>query len=242
MITTNVFRRIFHVRSGKASGTAFAIDRNGKQYMVTARHVIEDIASIDRIDIYHEKRWKTVSVDIVGVSADGVDVAVLACSIQLAPPWPLEASSRELIYGQPVYFLGFPFGWRWEIGPKKLNRDFPMPFVKSGIFSASDEALSIIYIDGHGNRGFSGGPVVFRPNGRLSGDFRVAGIVSHYPVPILEPIVNEQGCTIVNQDNNPVAFFQENPGIVVASGIKHATALIDANPIGFELPNDCESS
>lgn len=242
MITTNVFHRTFHIRSGKSSGTAFAIDRNGKQYLVTARHVIEGIALIDRIDIYHEQQWKTVAVDVVGVGTDGIDVAVLACPIQLALPWPLEASSGELIYGQPVYFLGFPFGWRWEIGPEKLNRDFPMPFVKSGIFSAADEAFSVIYIDGHGNRGFSGGPVVFLPNGRSSGDFRVAGIISHYPTPILEPIVNEQGCTIVDQDNNPVAYFQENPGFVVATAITHATDLIDANPIGFELPNDYEST
>lgn len=83
---------------------------------------------------------------------------------------------------------------------------------------------------------------MFLPNGRSSGDFRVAGIISHYPTPILEPIVNEQGCTIVDQDNNPVAYFQENPGFVVATAITHATDLIDANPIGFELPNDYEST
>ena len=242
MITTNVIFRVFHIKSNDSSGTAFAIDRNGSQYLVTARHVVEGIASGDRLDIYHEKRWKSVNVNVVGTGMDEVDVAVLACPIQLAPPYSLEASTAGLTYGQPVYFLGFPFGWGWDTAPKELNRDFPMPFVKSGIFSASDKALSVIYIDGHGNRGFSGGPVVFRPNGQSSGDFQVAGTVSHYPLPLLEPIVNSDGNPIVDQNDKPFAYIQENPGFVVASGIRNATDLIDANPTGFGLPNDCENS
>lgn len=239
MITANVIHRTFHIRSGNSSGTAFAIDRNGKQYLVTAHHVVEGIASSDNIEIYHEKRWKSVTVNVVGIGTDEIDVAVLSCSIQLVLPLPLTASTDGLSYGQLVYFLGFPFGWVG--GLERINLNFPMPFVKAGIFSGADEANSLIYIDGYGNPGFSGGPVVFRPEGRSSDDFQVAGIVSHYPRPSLEPIVNEKGCTIVDQHNKPIAYFQENPGFVVASEIKHATSLIDANPIGFELPNDYEN-
>ena len=242
MITTNVIYRVFHIKRNDSSGTAFAIDRNGRQYLVTARHVVEGISSSDNIDIYHEQQWKSVAVDVVGTGIDEVDVAVLACPIQLAPPYSLEASTAGMTYGQPVYFLGFPFGWGWDTTPKKMNRNFPMPFVKAGILSAFGEAFSVIYIDGHGNRGFSGGPVVFRPNGQTFGDFQVAGIISHYPTPLLEPIVNAQGCVFADQQNKPIAYIQENPGLVIASGIQHATKFIDVNPIGFELPNDDENS
>ena len=239
MITANVIHRTFHIRSGNSSGTAFAIDRNAKQYLVTARHVVEDMASRDIVDIYHEQRWKSVNVDVVGIGADNIDVAVLACAIQLAPSLQLEASTDGLVYGQLVYFLGFPFGWVG--GLERLNLNFPMPFVKAGVFSATDEAESLIFIDGHGNPGFSGGPVVFRPDGRPSGDLQVAGIVSNAPTPLLAPVVSKDRSPILDQKGEPIAFFGENQGFVVAYEIKHATNLIDANPSGFNLSNGYEN-
>ena len=93
---------------------------------------------------------------------------------------------------------------------------------------------SKLYLDAHGNRGFSGGPVVFVPGGKESGEYQVAGVVSCYPTPLLEPIVDIQGEPILNR-GEPIAYFKENPGIVVAFMIKHAIDLIDNNPIGFLL-------
>ena len=94
------------------------------------------------------------------VKAD-VDVAVLSCPTQLAPMHPLAASADGLAYGQPVYFLGFPFGW--DGGAENINRDFPMPFVKGGDCQRHHRQVTLrrFYIDAHGNKGFSGGPVVF---------------------------------------------------------------------------------
>ena len=37
-------------------------------------------------------------------------------------------------------------------------------------------------------------------------------------------------------DGNHLANVGENTGIAVAVGVQHATDLIDANQIGFELP------
>lgn len=241
MITSNVVHRTFQIKWGGGKGTVFAIERNSKQYLVTARHVVEGISANDEIEIYHEQQWKSLAIRVVGVGEDETDVAVLACSVPFVFPFPLplDASIDGLAHGQLVYFLGFPFGWRG--GFERLNMNFPMPFVKAGILSATDEANSLIYIDGYGNAGFSGGPVVFRPSERPSSDFQVAGIVSHYPLPSLEPLVDEQSCPIVDEDNRPIAYFLENPGFVVASEIKLATNLIDANPIGLELPNQYQS-
>lgn len=39
MITTNVFNQVFHVRYANATGTAFTVDLDGRQYLVSARHV-----------------------------------------------------------------------------------------------------------------------------------------------------------------------------------------------------------
>ena len=234
MITSNVIQRIFHIRYASGTGTAFAIDRNGKQYLITANHVVKGITSGDNVGLFHKRRWKNVVIDVVGVGSNDIDVAVLACQIQLAPNHPLEASMADLQYGQTVYFLGFPFGW--DSGMENINRDLPMPFVKAGVLSAmvaGDD--SRIYIDAHGNKGFSGGPVVFIPNGRSTSEFRVAGVVAKAPRPRLEAVVDRFGQPILGEDAQPLSYFPENQGFVVAFGIRHATDLIEANPIGFPL-------
>ena len=57
MITRNVIQRIFHIKRDNSTGTAFTIDRRSKQYLVTARHVVEDIESGNTIEIFHEGQW-----------------------------------------------------------------------------------------------------------------------------------------------------------------------------------------
>ena len=240
MITTNVIQRTFHIRYGSITGTAFAIDRDNKQYLITARHVVKNITSGSSVAIFHERQWQNTSIQVVGIGAGETDVAVLACPVRLAPPYPLEASSKGLVYGQPVYFLGFPFGW--DGGRETINRDFPIPFVKAGVVSSMAYGEpSRIYVDGHNNKGFSGGPLVFLPNSRLASEFRVAGVVANYPTPIVEPVVDSRGDPILGSDNQPIAYFQENQGFVVAFEIRHVTDLIDANPIGFKLPTGQDS-
>ena len=135
---------------------------------------------VTTIAVFHDNQWKNVTVDVVGIGEADVDVAVLSCPTQLAPTHPLEASFAGLTYGQTVYFLGFPFGW--DSGAENINRDFPMPFVKTGIISALIFGNPThFFIDGHGNKGFSGGPVVFVPNGQPQTELRVAGIVCKLP-------------------------------------------------------------
>ena len=225
MITTNVIQRMLHISRDDRTGSAFTFDRGGKQYLVTARHVVEGIASGESIFVAQEKRWKVVDINVVGVGEGEVDVAVLACQLQLSATYPLEPVGPQalLTYGQQAYFLGFPFGW--DSGGEHMNNGMPIPFVKAGIISAftgGDTLVKKIYLDAHVNEGFSGGPVVFDQNG-----LHVAGVVVSYPK-CLQPVVDDQG--------NTVAHAQENPGIVVAISISHVVALIDASPIGFALP------
>ena len=238
MITSNVLHRVFHIMWG-GSGTAFAIDHVSKQYLVTARHVVEGIESGNPIKVRHDKRWKELVVDVVGIGQGDIDIAVLACSIRLSPSHPLVASSGNIVYGQPVCFLGYPFGW--NSGNERINRGIPLPFVKAGIVSALGEFEGVykFYLDAHANVGFSGGPVVFAPPGQSATDLRVAGVVVHYPTPLPLPIVDHKGDTITDSDGKPIGLYvKENPGIVVAIDVRHVIELIEANPIGFPLPVD----
>ncbi len=244
VITSNVICRTFHIAWGQSTGTAFAIDHESKQYLVTARHVVKGIKPDDVIKIHYGGKWKDFPVKVVEIGKGKIDVAVLACSVQLAPPFSLIPSDKGLQFGHSVAFLGFPFGWRG--GGEQFNNGFPLPLVKAGIISRmSFGNMPDFYLDGHGNRGFSGGPVVFFPGEQSRNPLHVAGVVSHYPVPKSHkswtPVVDRNGTPLTDQAGEPAAYIQENPGIVAAIPIRYVMELIDANPIGFPLPADKDS-
>ncbi len=118
-----------------------------------------------------------------------------------------------------------------------MNRKYPLPLVKMGIVSSMQYepqlGCSSIILDGHNNPGFSGGPVVFIPDGHSPGNasqFSVAGVVASYPT-YNEPVFD-------NNQKETNLFIQNNPGLVIVYDIQHAVKLIEANPIGFELSVD----
>ena len=227
MVPTNVIQRTFFVRCALSRGTAFTLDRDGRQYLVTARHVVEGIRPGQALDIWHEERWRPLAVKIVGVGQGDVDVAVFAPTIQLSPQLALEPGAGGIYYGQQAYILGFPHGN--HSGGAEINRGLPIPFVKSGIVSAfAFGDVKMVYLDMHVNEGFSGGPVVFQPaEGRKNPtEFRVAGVVSGY-------LRHER--PLHGPDGNHLGNVGENTGIAVAVGTQHITDLIDANPIGLQL-------
>lgn len=219
MITTNVLSRTFHIKYGKGTGTCFTVDIDGKQYFVTAKHVVENMKDGDEVELFHNGKWTKISVKLTGHSSVS-DVSVFSISHYIFG-FPLPAEMGGITYGQDLYFLGFPFGIKSNIGA--LNREFPMPLVKKGILSAIflDQPGKYFLIDGHNNPGFSGGPVVFKENN--TNDFKVAGIISSYRY--------ELENTYLNDNPTPIQI-KTNTGIVIAYTIDNAKELIKKNPNG----------
>ena len=209
ILTNNVLQRVLCIRHGPRVGTAFTIDHDARQYIVTARHVVEGIASGDSIAIRLERRWVEVPVAVVGLGTGETDVTVLAHTKPVTQSYPLRTEASFTV-GQPVAFVGFPFGW--DAGSEHMNNGFPMPFIKTGIISAwVDGPRSRIYVDAHGNRGFSGGPLILRAD---SDELAIVGIIT-------------------DSANDPIT--KEQAGFVCAILIKWALDLIKANPIGAQV-------
>ena len=219
MITTNVISRTFHIKYGSGTGTCFTIDIDGKQYFVTAKHVVENLKDGDEIEIYYQNKWAKIKAKLTGHSANA-DVSVFAIDL-LISGHPLHATLMGIAYGQDLYFLGFPYGIKSEVGA--LNREFPLPLVKKGIFSAMffDQPGKYFLIDGHNNPGFSCGPVVYK--NLNSNDFNVGGIISAYRY--------ELENTYLNDNPTPIQT-KTNTGIVIAYSIDNALELIKQNPNG----------
>ena len=108
----------------------------------------------------------------------------------------------------------------------ELIRKFPLPTVKHAIVSTlgNDDHF---FIDGYGNRGFSGGPLVFKPSD--SNDYQVAGVIVNYKSEII-PVYK----TILQANNDgagvpPIGYMKGNSGTITVSWIKHAVDLIKNN-------------
>ena len=143
-------------------GTAFAIDLDAKQYLATAKHVATSPPASMAVEVFSNGVWVSLPTRLIGHGPDNVDVSVLATDRKMTPSdLPLEASSMGMIYGQDVFFLGFPYG---IVGKVAFTANgYPLPFVKRATLSLIKD--DVYFLDGHNNPGFSGGPVVFRPPG-----------------------------------------------------------------------------
>lgn len=221
MITANLIHRTFRIRCGDSIGTGFTIDIDGRQYFVTASHVLVNLVQRGEVHIFGKTQWTPVRVQLVGHAPYPIDISVLTPERRLSPPGlPVHASSDGVIYGQEVYFLGFPYHFLGNV--MFADEGFPLPFVKRAILSCFDE--NVYLLDGHNNPGFSGGPVVFGKPG--TPPTNIAAVISGYKF-VPEPIFEGQAQTELT--------YRYNTGIIVSYKIEHALSLISANPIGFML-------
>ena len=228
MITNNVIQRIFRIEYGGGKGTCFIIDKDDDKYLITAKHIIERIGDCDTVKIYHDSKWDDVKVNLIGHGERSVDLSVLTGDLSFSGNFDMPASIANLAYAQDVYFLGFPSVVDVDkLAPsiKEINRNSPIPIARRAIVAWLND--DYILLDGHGNEGFSGGPVVFKPNG--SSLYSVAGVIVKYE-PEIKPVYE----TELEAKNNgggkkPVGYYRDNSGIITAYSIECALDLIDKN-------------
>ncbi len=219
-VTTNILQRTFHVRYDNDTATCFTIDVDGKRYLVTARHVANSIRDSEYVEISHNGCWVPVEVQVVGHGEGDLDVSVLAPQELFGASHPLITTTANLVLAEDVYFLGFPYGLSADVGT--INGGFPLPLVKKAVVSALGIGNGPLFLDGHNNPGFSGGPVARR--GSLA-EQAVIGVVSGYQ--------NARKAVLDVEDNEGPYTYDINTGIVVVCDIRHAIQLILDNPIGI---------
>ena len=226
MVVSNFIQRTFQLKILDSYLTGFTIDVDNRHYLCTAKHWLpstnmENSIDIDTIwiEIFHEDKWKSLKTRLVGFGSEEMDICVLTPEHRLSPFHPLTPTSADLCLGQEVYFLGFPY-----IRPsEKINNLFPIPLVKRAIVSAlPSKRDKTLYLDGHNNKGFSGGPVVFQKNSNSKNEFCVAVVVKGDTREKI-PVVGGAGEVYLNA------------GIVVSHDISHAIDAINKNPIGLKI-------
>jgi len=206
-------------------GTAFVLEVDGGDYLVTARHLLPEGSGPFRVELDgYDLTSRDLYVDPLPGLPDEADVAVSLLHESLGQTFPATPSLDGMQFGQDCYFLGYPYGLGLggDLNPQ-------MAFVKKAILSATDRQGGIhrLYLDGHNNPGFSGGPVVFYRDGDL-GKPCIAGVVSAYRV--------QEDTVLVAGRELPNTVVQTNSGIVIAIEIGHVLAVIRGQPTTWPEP------
>lgn len=230
-VTANVLLRVFPVRIGDRVGTGFTIDIDRRQYLVTAKHLLEgELPSFVEVRI---DEWISIPATLVGMGKEKEDVMVLATDRRLSEDFPVVQGIAGMALGQSVRFLGYFPGVHTSPLPGYKTRSSPLVMggVVSGLHFDHDVGVGAsIWIDGHNNRGFSGGPVVFQPmtaNTLEECRWRIAGVITGF---VEAPVEVE---TATGVDTGTVAMG--NAGLLHAAPIRIVRDLIEKNPMGFVL-------
>ncbi len=123
MVPSNILTRVFSIRIGSQQGTGFTIEVDGRQYLITARHILTSTKSASVVEIFHNNDWIKLPFRSISVEPAKVDIAVLALNQQLSDLLPVQLGIKSSFLSQEVFFVGFPYGL--SVDGHSLNRGFP---------------------------------------------------------------------------------------------------------------------
>ncbi len=249
--TSEILTRTFRIsvldstREELISGASVIVDDEGRQYLVTCRHIFEghDIEN-ERVNLglsaslehmfespQEDRGAQAVATkySFVGFGTQGSDIAVLALPgpvrdlqrIRL----PEEEGATGLILGGDIGILGFPAVIPMHPEAMRLHTGGFVPAVQRGCVSyfGFDDAPKKIYLGVMNALGFSGGPVFSSTDGRNT---TLHGIVEGF---------RTRRNPVMKNYKETSAYVLENTGIMTATTISHALDTIRANPIGPTL-------
>lgn len=220
MVPINILARVFTIRVAGEQGSAFTIEVDKRQYLVTARHLFDSGPTPKEIEINRNSSWDSTPFTRIPVEPPTIDIAVIALSNPLSPAMPTVFEFKNTFLSQSIFFLGYPFGF--SMNGAALNNGYPLPLVKHGIISYLPLGKKgPFYIDGINNPGFSGGPVVRIAENQSPA---IIGIISGYES-TQEPVLGDNGA-------RTKLSVQTNTGLIVAYSIEYALDAIARNPIG----------
>jgi hypothetical protein len=216
--TREILERVVRItRKDGKTGSGTIIERAGSVYLMTAAHVLpKDVKEPLVIETPH-KQENRAFLRVPGMNPKA-DVAALRLTGDWGlPQLPITLTGAGVIFSQDAFFLGFPFGHSFRQNPSAPN----LPFIKKGTLSAIDYGdVTIYYLDGINNIGFSGGPV-FVPSKGAGQSAQVFGVVSGY---------HEESLALsFGGKPSDYATVAGNSGIMLAYDVKHVLEAIDAH-------------
>lgn len=175
MITANIIQRVLMVKYGEQIGTAFTVEIDEKQYLISAKHIFKDLSKESKIEILKGGVWQTINVKPIFCENHWIDIIAFELDKDLTTTrkLPITLTLDQTGLSQDIYFLGYPYGIKHDY---HSSDGFALPLVKKGIVSAING--DVVWCDGHNNPGFSGGPIVIKKGN--SNDIQIISVISGY--------------------------------------------------------------
>lgn len=249
MPTNNVLTRMTMIESRYGRGTTFSIDVDGREYWITAKHILTGAEHPPYGSITREsaelrllspggegEQWLPMTFSVIDAGTDIDIVALAARQPVLQNPIASPSSDASVMLGGDCSFLGFPYGGGWLANMPDGHR-YWMPYVKHcTISSIPSTEPPLLVLDGINNPGFSGGPVLYQtgPNQKI------VAVISGYH---LEPaeVISSLSSKSVNGKEPKKSVTPEqgykvrvnvNSGFIIAYYLSSAVDAIRKNPIG----------
>jgi hypothetical protein len=100
-VLSNALVRVFYIKVGQQTGTAFTIEQNGRQYLVTAKHVVSSLPPKGaHIQIFQMADWHDLTVNILYCKSKDVDIAVLEIPNDISARFELEPDRGSVLIGR----------------------------------------------------------------------------------------------------------------------------------------------
>src|SRR5687768_16012965 len=99
MVTSNILQRTFYVKYEKYLGTAFTIELNDSQYLVSVNHTFPYLKSGEVINyaIFRNNKWEEMIGNIYTHDSKDVDIVLISLENDISPRHPIELSLKGVI-------------------------------------------------------------------------------------------------------------------------------------------------
>ena len=233
MITNNIIQRVFNIKYKNNIATAFTIEYDNLQYLVSCSHVFPFSENNQKITFSIRKNtdWIEKNGLVLINNKSKADILLIKLDKDISPRHPINIGEPFNVSGKS-YFLGFPLvscqllidmtlGLFIEDNiENRINFSYPFPFIKSALISTpafkDTDGILKIYLDGFNNKGFSGGPAVSIINSTHK--INIIGVIKGFlpdDTQVRTPMGN--------------ISFDDNSGIIEVHSSQHILDILDQN-------------
>lgn len=222
-IPSFVFERVLHIKYNQSTGSSFAIEKDGRTLILTAKHIFPNIKENDSItlEVLQNKSWKSIKGIVHIHSNQNLDALVIDLGYSFFKNKQYEDFINvdgNALFGDDCFFFGYPLSLHTEMQPTE-NDGYPVPLIKKAILSGQMEinGLKSPFLDGNNTPGFSGGPIFIKSYEKGTGksNWSLLGLISGY-YPQTNNIQTPQG----------IRSYHENSGIISVSDIIYIKEII----------------
>ncbi|MGO4904298.1 hypothetical protein ACEN2F_02385 [Flavobacterium sp. W20_MBD1_R3] len=217
-----VFERVLYIKNNQSTGSSFAIEKDGRTLILTAKHLFPNVRENDSInfEVMQNKSWRIIKGIARLHSNANLDALVIDLGYSFFNNKRYDDFLNvdgNIVFGDNCFFFGYPLSLHTMMSPIEID-GYPLPLIKKAIFSGQMESNGLLspFLDGNNTPGFSGGPIFIKSYEKGNWNWSLMGLISGYYIQT-NTISTAQG----------LWSYNENSGIISVSDIIYIKQIIN---------------